>query len=313
MSKAGESILRGAREALAYARGGGHGLSPDEIERFRTTGLLFPKRALSGAETAACLGALEGYERRSGRPVQGKWRYKSHLVFPWISQIMRQPRILDMVAALIGPDIMVWSSHLYPKEPGDGRFISWHQDSAHWGLDSEQIMTVWIALTPATVENGCMRALPASHRHGTVGHRDTWDPVNILTRGQIIEHEIDEGATVSLLLEPGECSIHHVNLYHASHPNRSDDRRVGLAIRYITPKARQQRADTDFATLVRGQDNYGHFELEPEPSEEMDPAFVDLHARIGEIQGQIYLAGTERAGLDGLAETNTLDQATGRA
>ena len=80
--------------------------------------------------------------------------------------MMRLPQILDAVEDLLGPDVMVWSSHLYPKEPGDGRFISWHQDSAHWGLDSNQIVTVWVALTAASEENGCTRMLPGSHTDG---------------------------------------------------------------------------------------------------------------------------------------------------
>ena len=217
---------------------------------------------------------------------------------------MRSEAILDIVEPILGEDLMVWTTHLYPKEPGDGRFISWHQDAAHWGLDSDQILTVWIALTPVTTGNGCMRMLPGSHEEGIVAHRDTWDRRNILTRGQTIERPIDESAAVSVELRPGECSLHHVNLFHASHANESDERRVGLALRYITPQARQQRVDEDYATLVRGQDRFGHFQLEPEPAKEMDPDFVALHAHISDLQGQIYLKGTDRAGVAGLTETN---------
>ena len=201
---------------------------------------------------------------------------------------------------------MVWTSHLYPKEPGDGRFISWHQDSAHWGLDSEQIVTLWLALTPVTEENGCMRMLPGTHRKGIVDHEDTWDPDNILTRGQTITSGIDEDLAVSVELAAGQCSLHHVNMFHASHPNTSDARRVGLALRYITPQARQQRVENDFATLVRGEDKFGHFELEPEPHKEMDPDFIALHARISDVQAKIYLDGTNRAGIEGLRETSEI-------
>jgi len=275
-----------------------------EVEQFATDGLLFPKRALSADAAAAALAELGAYERQSGGPVQGKWRYKSHLVFPWINQIMRQPDILDMVESLLGPDLMVWTSHLYPKEPGDGRFISWHQDAAHWGLDSDQVVTVWIALTPVNLANGCMRMLPGTHRQGIVAHRDTWDPNNILTRGQTIDAALNESDAVALELAPGECSLHHVNLFHASAPNTSAGRRVGLALRYITPSARQTRVEEDYATLVRGQDRHGHFVLEGAPGALMQPEFVQLHAHISDVQGRIYLSGTERAGVDGLRETS---------
>ena len=281
-------------------------LTTDEVRAFKEDGLLFPKPALSADEAAAALAQLERYESDSGGTVNGKWRYKSHLVFPWINRIMRLPKLLQLVEPLLGPDLMVWTSHLYPKEPGDGRFISWHQDSAHWGLDSEQIVTLWLALTPVTEENGCMRMLPGTHRKGIVDHEDTWDPDNILTRGQTITSGIDEDLAVSVELAAGQCSLHHVNMFHASHPNTSDARRVGLALRYITPQARQQRVENDFATLVRGEDRFGHFELEPEPQKEMDPDFIALHARISDVQAKIYLDGTNRAGIEGLRETSEI-------
>lgn len=208
---------------------------------------------------------------------------------------MRTGQILDLVEDLPGPDLMVWSSHLYPKEPGDSRFISWHQDAAHWGLDSEQIVTVWIALTSVNERNGCMRMLAGSHAHGVVEHHDTWDSANILTRGQTITKVIDESRSVALELQAGECSLHNVNLFHASHANASDERRVGLALRYITPQARQTLIAEDFATLVRGTDGYDHFSPEPCPQYLMQPELVKFHAHVSNLQGQIYLQGTERA------------------
>ena len=200
---------------------------------------------------------------------------------------------------------MVWNTNLYPKEPGDGRFISWHQDSAHWGLDNNRIVTVWVALSPATAENGCMKMVLGSHRQGTVAHKDTWDPENILTRGQTIAQEIDEKSTAWVTLKPGECSLHHVDMMHSSPGNQSNTRRVALAIRYITPSAKQKHHDIDYATLVRGEDVYGHFLPEQAPRAEMDPTAVAFHSEVAEAQGKILLHGTERAGSKGLAETNS--------
>ena len=199
---------------------------------------------------------------------------------------------------------MVWTTHLYPKEAGEGRFISWHQDSAHWGLDSNKVLTIWLALTDVTVANGCMRMLPGSHHKGMVSHHDTWSPNNILTRGQTISEQINEEDTTCIELRAGEVSLHHVDMFHASGPNNSNGRRVGVAIRYITPSARQTRVDEDYATLVSGQDAFGHFKEEIVPKTTMAPEAVDFHARIAELQGRIYLANTARAGLSGLSETN---------
>ena len=279
-------------------------LTKDNIDTYHRDGILFPTRVMSTETAAALLAELQDYERSTGGPVNGKYRYKCHLVFPWINELMRDENILDLVESIIGPDIMAWTTHLYPKEPGDGRFISWHQDSAHWGLDSNQIVTVWLALTSVTRDNGAMQMLPGSHQGGQVEHRDTDDPNNILTRGQTIAHEIDDAKTVWVTLEPGEVSLHHVDMWHASPPNTTDGRRVGVALRYITPSARQQRVATDYATLVRGEDRHGHFLPEPVPAALMHPDALAFHDEIAALQGQIYLAGTDRAGLGGLTERN---------
>ena len=280
-------------------------LSETELSAYRTDGLLYPKRALSPGKAATYRAAWENYEAETGGPIAGKYRYKSHLLFPFVDEIAREPGILDMVEDVLGPDIMVWNTNLYPKEPGDGRFISWHQDSAHWGLDNNRIVTVWVALGPATRANGCMRMIRGSHRGGTLAHNDTWDADNILTRGQTVDLEINEEAAVWVELQPGECSLHHVEMMHASAANSSDERRVALAIRYITPSARQQHHDIDYATLVRGEDRFGHFRPEQRPQAAMSPEAIAFHEEVAESQGKILLHGTDRAGSHGLKETNT--------
>ena len=227
-----------------------------------------------------------------------------HLVFPWVDELMRRSKILDAVEDLLGGDIMVWTTHLYPKESKDGRFISWHQNSAHWGLDSTKIFTVWVALADVNEGNGCMRMKPGIHKSGTVSHTDTWDPQNILTRGQTIDAEIDKNKAISVTPNAGEASFHHVDMWHASNPNETTCRRVGVALRYITPQARQTRVETDFETLVRGKDHFGHFQSEAPPASTMHKDAIEEHQRVADIQGQINLHETNRAGLIGLKETS---------
>ena len=282
-------------------------LSADEIKRYHDTGLMFPQRVMTTDDAANYLAQLESYESNTGGPVNGKWRYKSHLVFPWFDQLMRHPAILNLVRSLLGNDLMVWTTHIYPKEPGDGRFISWHQDSAHWGLDSNQILSVWVALTDATRENGCMRMLPGSHHNGQVEHQDTRDSNNILTRGQTIFNGIEEDRSVWIELKAGEVSVHHVDMFHASTPNESNQRRVGVAIRYITPSARQTRIDEDYATLVSGEDRFGHFKEEIAPITTMSAEATAFHEHVADLQGQIYLSNTDRNSIAGLADPPKLD------
>ena len=282
-------------------------LLADEIKRYHDTGLIFPQRVMTTDDAENYLAQLESYESTTGGPVNGKWRYKSHLVFPWFDQLMRHPAILDLVRSLLGNDLMVWTTHIYPKEPGDGRFISWHQDSAHWGLDSNQVLSVWVALTDATRENGCMRMLPGSHHNGQVEHQDTRDSNNILTRGQTISNGIEEDRSVWIELKAGEVSVHHVDMFHASTPNQSNQRRVGIAIRYITPSARQTRIDEDYATLVSGEDRFGHFKEEIAPITTMSAEATAFHEHVADLQGQIYLSNTDRNSIAGLADPPKLD------
>jgi hypothetical protein len=125
-----------------------------------------------------------------------------------------------------------------------------------------------------------------------IPHRDTFDKHNLLTRGQEIEVDVDAGNAVTLTLAPGEMSLHHVRLVHGSPPNPSGDRRIGFAIRYIPTRVRQT-VGQDSATLVRGDDRFRHFELEPRPNAELAPEFLALHKRIAERNAQILYRGTE--------------------
>jgi hypothetical protein len=90
---------------------------------------------------------------------------------------------------------------------------------------------------------------------------------------------VDEAAAVDLVLRPGQCSFHHLMTVHGSRPNRSADRRIGVAIRYIAASVRQL-GGRDYATLVRGVDREHHFDPEPVPQRSLDAAALRAHATI---------------------------------
>ena len=105
--------------------------------------------------------------------------------------------------------------------------------------------------SPADKVSGCMKFIAGTHRE-QVQHADTFDQNNLLTRGQEIAVEVDEARAVHVELKPGQASLHNVLLFHGSEPNRSDDRRIGLAVRYIPTHLKQAVGQRDWATLVRG-------------------------------------------------------------
>jgi chlorinating enzyme len=252
-------------------------LDSQQVEAFRRDGYLFPLRAFSREEAAQLRGALEAHEAATGAPLQGKWRVKSHLLFTWADRIVHHPAVLDAVEDLIGPDILCWTTNFFIKEAASPGFVSYHQDAAYWGLDPEEVVTAWVALSPANLQSGCMKVMPGSHFETHIPHVETYAENNMLTRGQEIAVEVDEARTVAMPLEPGEMSLHHIRLVHGSAPNRSRDRRIGLAIRYLPASVRQTKG-RDSAMLVRGVDRYGHFDPEPRPKQDLGEAELAAHA-----------------------------------
>jgi len=269
-------------------------MAAEAIEQYRDEGYFFPLPLLRPEEVSALRGKLEAFEASQGHPIEGAQRSKSHLLFKWLDDLMRDARILDAVEDLIGPDILCWNSIFWIKEAHSPSFVSWHQDLRYWGLDCDDLVTAWVALSPATVESGCMRVLPGSHRKELLPHADTYDSANMLTRGQEIAVEVDEAATVTMALQPGEMSLHNVRLAHASGPNRSGDRRIGVSFHYMPTRSRQLVGEWDSAALVRGEDRYHHFAQAPVPTRDMDPDAVAFHERAANAVREILFTGAER-------------------
>ena len=267
-------------------------LTQAQIDAFWRDGCVFPIRVMSEADALAIRSRLEAFENESGGPLKGALRHKSHLLFTWLADLVRDNRIVDAIEDLYGPNLFCWTTNFFIKEANNPAFVSWHQDSTYWGLDRPDVVTAWVALTPSDKSNGAMVFIPGTHKKDQIPHRDTFAKNNLLTRGQEIAVAVNEGDAVAIELAPGEMSLHHVRLVHGSPPNPSRDRRIGFAIRYI-PTCVKQVAGEDSATLVRGVDNEHNFEHEPRPSRDMDPAFLELHRKIADRNAQILYRGTE--------------------
>ncbi len=269
-----------------------NGLSLEQHTAYRERGFVHPLRAMPAEEALTLRERLETAEASLGGTLDGGMRHKPHLLFPWLNDLVHDPRIVDPVACVIGEDVLCWASNFFTKEAFDSAYVSWHQDSTYWGLSGPEVCTAWIALSLSTVESGCMRAVPGTHLE-QVSHTDTHAEGNMLSRGQVADLEVNDDDAVDVILEPGEMSIHHVRVVHGSRPNNSNDRRIGFAIRYIAPQIHQIYSDEDSATLVRGTDPYGHFAPEKRPGADLDPAALERHARMVEIHSRILYRGTK--------------------
>ena len=268
-------------------------LTPAQVEACKREGYLAPVRVMSASAAHGYRTALEAHEAKTGQPLQGNWRHKTHLLFTWADELVHHPAILDAVEDVIGPDILCWTTNFFIKEANSPGFVSWHQDSTYWGLEPDDVITAWIAFTEVTPENGYMQVIPGSHKIDQLPHVDTFHKDNLLSRGQEIAVEVDKSKAAGLALHAGEMSLHHIKLVHGSDANRTGDRRIGLAIRYIPTTVRQTKV-RDAAMLVRGTDAHHHFDYEPRPKSDLDAAALAAHADSVARQVKALYSGTEK-------------------
>ena len=265
-------------------------VGPDAIaSRFHADGFCFPIQAIGETDAAINLNRVLRVRKR-GEEWSRLLRSKAHLAYRFIDRLARTPAILDCVERILGPDLLLWGSSCFVKAPGSPSYVSWHQDLNYWGLDGTNEVSAWLALSASTEANGCMRFVPGSHLRGKIAHRDSFEEDNLLSRGQELEVPVDEAEAVSVVLSPGEMSLHHGRLFHASGLNRGNDWRVGLSLRYITPSTRQVVGVRDFAQPVRGEDRFGHFETMPRPQSDEDYAAMQRFEYVDGVTGSIFFA-----------------------
>ena len=274
------------------------GLELAERERFARDGFLFPFRILDGEAAEAAHGrVLSLLDEHSGDPEFDDFLgYKANLVFRWIDDIVHEPRLLDAVEDLLGPDLLLWSCSLLIKPPQSRGRYTWHQDATYWGMEPPSAVSAWLALGDVGPENGGLRCLPGLHARGQLAHVNTFAEDVMLPRGQEIR-DLDEDTlnrAVEVKLTSGEASFHHIFTPHASGPNRSSDYRIGLQTVFI-PTSVRHRDGRESAMLVRGRDDYRHFESEPRPHADLDAAGRVAHraamARMGTWQAEQKLRG----------------------
>jgi hypothetical protein len=270
-------------------------LNSQQLTQYREDGFLFPLDLLDEQALDYALGQLKTVESEFkpndlSKNISQYLRVNAHILFPFVYQIACLPRMLDRVEGILGPNILIYSAELFIKEPHTEKIVSWHQDLTYWGLgETDEELTAWVALSDVNVESGCMRFMPGSHKQAIVPHRDTFHEDNLLTRGQEIAVDVDENATVNIELEPGQVSFHHGRMFHASGPNRSDNRRIGVAIRYVTPEVKQQFGERDHAMMARGMDGAGNWIHLTPPSVNFDTSNMAMYEHIREQQLKVLM------------------------
>jgi non-haem Fe2+, alpha-ketoglutarate-dependent halogenase len=268
-------------------------LTAEQVEQYRRDGYVCPVPVMSAPEALGLRRQLETVEARQGGKLEPGQRSRAFLLFKWLDDLIRDPRVLDPVEQLIGPDILCWSTIFWIKDSGSKSFVGWHQDNTYWGLSSRNVITAWFAVSDASVEAGCMKVMPGTHQGETLRHEDTYHQDNMLTRGQVIPG-LDESRAVYMPLRAGEMSLHNYCLAHGSGPNVSPDRRIGVSMHFMPPGTKQVVGAWDCASLVRGEDRFGNFALAPRPSKDFDPTAVAFHAQAAKAMRDVLYAGAEK-------------------
>ncbi len=262
-------------------------LTDAQVERFDRDGFLFPVPVFTDPEVEDRAGEILALARTGVPDHPVPWNQKPYLLLPSLDQLLGDRRLTHAVAGILGDDLLVLSADVFVKDARSPRRITWHQDVNFWQLDPFDMVTAWVALTPATPENGGMRYAAGGHR-GRIEHVERPDADNLLSRGQELAVAVREQDVVDVVLRPGEVALHHALAPHASGPNLTDAPRIGFAVRYAAAAVVQRGGPPISARLARGTDWFGHFRLETGPDRPLSPRARARH--------RVALAPHERTG-----------------
>src|SRR5262249_47595331 len=198
-------------------------LTEADVARYSRDGFLSPNRALTAAQAVTCREQLAVFERAIGGPLTAdetaRHRSRTHVLLTWVHALVSHPSILDAVESLIGPNILVYTSTWFIKEPESAAIAAWHQDATYFGLSPHLHVTAWLALTDATAENGCMEFLPGSHARGQLPHTAGVVTHSVNRARQAVDGAVDDTPAVHPPLRAGQFSPHHTLPLHPPHPH----------------------------------------------------------------------------------------------
>jgi non-heme Fe2+,alpha-ketoglutarate-dependent halogenase len=274
-------------------------LTQAQIQQYQDQGFVSPVSAFSREQAASFLNKFEEVESLYSKQLGKGFNFKPHLLFKWVDEIVTHPAVLDAVEDLIGPNFRVFHLTVWPKNAHDAAYTAWHQDATYFGLEPHSHVTAWVALSDATIESGCVEVVPGSHKLGQLHHsqdvspdhplsKKQWVdpnsaaqkqtmPANLLSKGQSIDENFDQSHTEFMIVPAGQFSLHHTHLIHRSGANQTDNRRIGLGISYIPTDVRCTSKTRLSAMMVRGVDEYGHFDDEPRPQVDFGAAEQAFH------------------------------------
>jgi ectoine hydroxylase-related dioxygenase (phytanoyl-CoA dioxygenase family) len=208
-----------------------HALSTNQLDQYHADGYVIPDFRFP----TAVIDEIRAAHRRFVRKYPQFIDYCPTLLHYDLSFLnyARFPAILEMVAQILGQDLILWNSSLFAKPPHRGRKTPWHQDGEYWPIRPLATCTVWIALDDSTRDNGCLQVIPGSHKERRLLRHETNASPDLTLNQELPTSAFDESQAVDLVLESGQISLHDVYLVHGSEANRSARPRRGMTLRYM--------------------------------------------------------------------------------
>ena len=271
------------------------GLTSQQLDHYRNKGYVSPVSALSSIEAKEIRDEIEKIEKNWPGALEGINRNYIHLISPMLNKICLNKNILDAVESVIGKDILICGTTLFIKDPKEKGFVSFHQDAKYIGLEPNNWVTVWVAITDANENNGCMRMLPGSHKDSLKHHEQKFDENNLLTRGQTIEN-VSLDNTDPVILKAGEMSLHHPTIVHGSGLNYSNDRRIGFVIQSYIGTNVKQIIGKMCVQKARGKDVYRYHDYAETPLKLMGKNEIIFQKKANEELTKIFYSGLNKLG-----------------
>ena len=270
-------------------------LTTEQLDHYKNKGYISPVNALSSIEAKEIRDEIEKIEKNWPKAIEGINRNYVHLISPVFNKVCLNKNILDAVESIIGKNILICGTTLFIKNPKEKGFVSFHQDAKYIGLEPHNWVTVWVAITDANENNGCMRMLSGSHKENLRHHEQKFDENNLLTRGQTIKN-VSLDKTDPVILKAGQMSLHHPKIVHGSGLNYSDDRRIGFVIQSYIGSNVDQVLGKMYVQKARGEDKYKYHEYSNIPTALMGRKEVISQNKANEELSKIFYFKSEKIG-----------------
>ena len=215
--------------------------SPTELDDYHRDGFVIVRQLFAADETELLLNHARGdeslraasYGRKDASGMETRLALWNRATDDLYSLFVRSARIVDRMEQMLGDEVYLYHHKMMLKEPLVGGAWEWHQDYGYWyqnGVLWPDLVSVFIAVDPATRENGCLQVLSGSHRCGRVDHVLTGDQAG--ADAERVAEIAKRLPLVHVEMEPGDALFFHPNLLHRSDQNRSESPRWSLICCY---------------------------------------------------------------------------------